>query len=383
MTRTPALLVLDDGTCFEGYARGAKTEAMGEVVFTTSMAGYQETLSDPSYYGQIVTFTTAHIGNYGASPLDAQSAALPAAGAVCHDLFLPEEGPFPHWRAAQSLDQNLAAAGVTVISGVDTRALTLHLRDHGARSGIISALDLDRQSLSRRARELPPMQGRDLTGFVGCGAPYRYEKGPALEAARAPLRVAVYDFGVKRSILKHLAAAGVDPTVWPSRTPAATVLASRPDGVLLSNGPGDPGACGYAVATAAALLGRAPLFGICLGQQILAQALGAKTYKLKFGHHGANHPVKDMDSGRVLVTSQNHGFCVDPDSLPSNARVTHWNLNDDTLEGFACPDKSAFAVQFHPEAAPGTNDALPLFARFRKLIEECKAGALPLHPARG
>ena len=368
MNRTPALLVLDDGACFEGCACGARGEASGEVVFTTSMTGYQETLSDPSYCGQIVTFTTAHIGNYGVTPLDRQGDRLFAGGAVCRDLFMSAAGSFPHWRAEESLDRSLAAAGLTVISGVDTRALTLHLRDNGARNGIISALDLDRESLTRRARELPPMHGRDLTGLVTCAEPYLYEDGPIPDADRPVFRAAVYDFGVKRAILNSLRAVGIEPAVWPAATPAETVLASEPDGVVLSNGPGDPGACGYAIAAVKALLGRVPLFGICLGQQILGLALGATTYKLKFGHHGANQPVKELESGRVLVTSQNHGFCVDPDSLPRRARITHWNLNDDTLEGFACDDLAAFAVQFHPEAAPGPNDAAPLFSRFRELM---------------
>ena len=368
MTLTPALLVLDDGACFEGRAYGARGEACGEVVFATSMTGYQETLSDPSYCGQIVTFTTAHIGNYGVTPLDRQSDRLFASGAVCHDLFTPSAGSFPHWRAEDSLDRSLAAAGLTVISGVDTRALTLHLRDNGARNGIISALSLDRESLARRARELPPMPGRDLTGLVTCAESYLYADGPIPDADKTIFRVAVYDFGVKRSILNVLRLMGMEAVVWPATTPAETVLASKPDGVLLSNGPGDPGACGYALTTAKALLGRTPLFGICLGQQILGLALGASAYKLKFGHHGANQPVKDLDSGRVLVTSQNHGFCVDPDSLPQSARITHWNLNDDTLEGFACDDLAAFGLQFHPEAGPGPNDAVPLFLRFRDLM---------------
>ena len=366
MTRTPALLVLDDGACFEGYACGAAGEASGEVVFTTSMTGYQETLSDPSYCGQIVTFTTAHIGNYGVTPLDRQSDRLFAGGAVCRDLFAPDAGAFPHWRAEESLDRSLAAAGLTLISGVDTRALTLHLRDNGARNGIISALDRDRESLARRARELPSMQGRDLTGLVTRAEARLYQDGP--DADTPLFRVAVYDFGVKRSILDNLRAVGIAPMVWPAATPAETVLDTKPDGILLSNGPGDPGACGYAIAAAKTLLGRAPLFGICLGEQILGLALGASSYKLKFGHHGANQPVKDLDSGRVLVTSQNHGFCIDPDSLPQSARITHWNLNDDTLEGFACDELAAFAVQFHPEAAPGPRDAVPLFARFRELM---------------
>jgi len=368
MTQTPALLVLDDGASFSGFAHGARGEASGEVVFTTSMTGYQETLSDPAYCGQIVTFTTAHIGNYGVTPLDRQGNRLFACGAVFHDLFSPATGLIPHWRAEESLERSLAVAGLTVISGVDTRALTLHLRDNGVRNGIISALDLDRESLARRARELPSMHGRDLTGLVSCAEPYLYEDGPNPDTGKAVYRVAVYDFGVKRSILNSLRAAGIAPTVWPAATPVETVLASNPDGVFLSSGPGDPGACGYAIATVKALLGRLPLFGICLGQQLLGLALGASTYKLKFGHHGANQPVKDLDRGRVLITSQNHCFCVDPDSLPQSARITHWNLNDDTLEGFACDELAAFGVQFHPEGGPGPNDAKHLFVRFRKLM---------------
>lgn len=370
--------MLDDGTCFEGQAHGARREAMGEVVFATPMAGYQETLSDPSYHGQIVTFTAAHIGNYGASSLDdqtpsPQSPGLCANGAVFHELFQPAPGPFPHWRAEEPLDELLAKKGSTALSGVDTRALTLHLREHGARNGIISALDMDRASLLRRAQALPPMQGLDLAQRVSCKAPYMYTDNDAVENTTASFEVAVYDFGVKRSILKQLRAVGINPRVWPAATPAETVLATKPHGIFLSNGPGDPGACGYAAAAVKKLMGRVPVFGICLGHQILAQALGARTYKLKFGHHGVNHPVKDMDSGRVCITSQNHGFCVDPDSLPSNARVSHWNLNDGTVEGISCDQLMAFCVQFHPEAAPGPNDATALFTRFRHLMESAPA----------
>jgi len=371
MTEHHAVLMLDDGTNFSGFACGARGEALGEVVFVTGMSGYQETLTDPSYYGQIVSFTSAHIGNYGAAGQDDEAIAVRAGGAVFHDLFMPGHGGggvnvsafFPHWRAEESLDARLVRDGVTGIYGVDTRALTLHLRNHGARNGIISALDLDASSLLRRAKALPSMRGRDLAKEVTCSAPYavRGQGG-------GTFRVAVYDFGVKRSILSGLIAAGLDLQVWPASTPAEDVLASNPDGVFLSNGPGDPESCAYAIHAVKQLLGKVPLFGICLGHQILALALGGKTYKLPFGHHGVNHPVKDLVSGRVWITSQNHGFCVDPESLPASVKPSHWNLNDNTFEGMVCEHIPAFSVQFHPEAGPGPHDAGCLFIRFRDMI---------------
>ena len=376
-----AMLMLDDGACFTGEACGALGEATGEVVFTTAMSGYQETLTDPSYYGQIVVFTSAHIGNYGATPLDEESGRVWAGGAVFHDLCQSDRaGSFSHWRATESLDERLVRAGITAVRGLDTRALTLHLREHGARNGIISALDADKPSLLRRARELPPMQGLDLAGRVSCKKPYAVPpderargEGPA--ALLAPLRVAVIDCGVKRSILTCLLRRGMLPEVWPADASARDILASKPDGVLLSNGPGDPEPCGYAIATVRALLGRVPLFGICLGHQILGLALGARTYKLPFGHHGVNHPVKDMLTGRVSITSQNHGFCVDPQTLPRGVSPSHWNLNDNTLEGLVCENVPAFSVQFHPEAAPGPLDAAGLFDRFREMMD--LAGSAP------
>jgi carbamoyl-phosphate synthase small subunit len=382
MRNKQALLMLDDGTCFTGEACGMCGEAAGEVVFTTAMAGYQETLTDPSYYGQIVVFTAAHIGNYGVTPLDDESDRIWANGAVFHDFCTPRIGGdaagsrlFPHWRAEESLDERLIRAGVTSIRGIDTRALTLHLREHGARNGIISALDADKASLLRRARALPPMQGLDLTGQVSCKQPYVFSGEDSPADGASSLRVAVVDYGLKRSILRHLSLRGMQPHVWPSTATAEDILASQPDGVLLSNGPGDPEPCAHAVATVRKLLGRVPVFGICLGHQLLGLALGAKTYKLPFGHHGVNHPVKDLLTGRVCITSQNHGFCVDPQTLPATVRASHWNLNDDTLEGLNCAHVPAFSVQFHPEAAPGPGDAVDLFARFRDLMEGGKAAS--------
>ncbi|MDR2825195.1 MAG: glutamine-hydrolyzing carbamoyl-phosphate synthase small subunit [Deltaproteobacteria bacterium] len=379
----PALLMLDDGACFEGNAVGDCTETSGEVVFTTGMCGYQETLTDPSYYGQIVVFTAAHIGNYGATPKDdeapaPQSQKFGAAGVVFHDLFtLAENSAFPHWRAGSSLNAELAKSGLTGICNIDTRALTLHLRTHGSRNGIISALDLDRASLLRRAKALPSMAGLDLAQKVSCPQMYAFTPkagdtlpGGAKKPGQKTLNVAVLDYGAKRSIMLHLLHNDLQPTVWPAKTSAEDILATHPDGVMLTNGPGDPAPCTYAIATVQKLIGKVPLFGICLGHQLLGLATGGKTIKLHFGHHGMNHPVKDSDSGRVLITSQNHGFCVDPATLPPNVRTTHWNLNDNTLEGIALTDAPAFSVQFHPEATPGTWDACGLFEKFRKLIED-------------
>lgn len=385
MTAKPALLMLDDGTCFEGEACGACREAVGEVIFTTGMCGYQETLTDPSYYGQIVVFTAAHIGNYGATPLDDEAPRPRAGGAVFHDLFTAaDEGRFPHWRASESFNARMAKDGITGIRGIDTRALTLHLRKHGSRNGIISAIDLDRASLLRRAQELPSMAGQDLARKATCQESYVFTPTTPLPLVEGPgarrvedmaasgkvFNVAVLDYGIKRSILLHLKSCGLNPTVWPAKSTAEEILASKPDGVMLSNGPGDPDPCDYAIRAVRELLGQVPLFGICLGHQLLGLAVGGKTYKMPFGHHGINHPVKDVNTGRVSITSQNHGFSVDPDSLPENMRPTHWNLNDQTLEGMASTSVPAFSVQYHPEAAPGTWDAYDLFDRFRAMIAD-------------
>jgi carbamoyl-phosphate synthase small subunit len=360
--------MLDDGTCFAGQARGACQEAAGEVIFTTSMAGYQETLTDPSYYGQILVFTAAHVGNYGVSPHDDQSFRPQAAGAVFHELQVTPPGEFPHWRAEGALDESMAAAGLTAISGIDTRALTMHIRDRGARNGIISAIDLDKNSLLRKARALPSMQGLDLTGYVSCSSQYNPAMPAEAGLTQPLLDIAVLDLGLKRSILNCFMAQGLKPRVWPARTEAETLLASQPAGIFLSNGPGDPGACSYIIKTAQKLLGRLPMLGICLGHQILALAMGGRTYKLPFGHHGVNHPVKNFLSQRVLITSQNHGFCVDPDSLSAKVNITHVNLNDQTLEGLECLEQKVVSLQFHPEASPGPYDARDTFIRFRNLV---------------
>jgi carbamoyl-phosphate synthase small subunit len=402
--------MLDDGTCFEGLAVGACAEACGEFVFATAMCGYQEILSDPAHYGQIPVFTAAHIGNYGATPQDDEATSLyaapaftpdatapelrhfGAAGAVFHDLFTEADAlPFPHWRAKSSLNAELAERGITGISGVDTRALTLHLRTQGARNGIISALDLDRDSLLRRAKALPSMQGRDLAGMVGCQISYAftprggdllplsYSPGSANPAGtiaggppQKPLNIALLDCGVKRSTLLHLTRNNLRPMLWPAKTPAAEILAAGADGFIIAGGPGDPAACGYAAETLRELLGRLPFFGLGLGHQLLGLALGAKTYKLPCGHHGPNHPVREVATGKVSITSQNHGFCLQADNLPARLRPTHWNLNDGTLEGMAVTDVPAFSVQYNPESAPGERDAFGLFASFRKLIDEFK-----------
>ncbi len=378
MLQKPALLMLDDGTCFEGIACGTAQEATGEVVFTTGLCGYQETLTDPSFYGQIVAFTAAHMGDYGTNIYDDEAPGIYAGGAVFHDLFTQAEDiPFPHWRANGSLDKKLRDCGVTGIHGIDTRALTLHLRQHGTRNGIISALDLDKASLLRRAQALPSMQGQDLASKATRGQRYQFTP-PAeinwpvlvepLAQPEKTLNVAVIDFGVKRSILMHLYANGMQPTVWPATVTAQEILASRADGVMLSNGPGDPGACGYAIETIKQLFGRLPIFGICLGHQLMGLAHGGRTFKMPFGHHGMNHPVQDVKTGKVSITSQNHGFNVDPESLPSDVIATHWNLNDGTLEGMESTSVPAFSVQYHPETAPGTWDSHDLFPQFRRLI---------------
>jgi carbamoyl-phosphate synthase small subunit len=375
--RTPAVLALADGTVFRGRAFGAIGETAGELVFNTSMMGYQEILTDPSYEGQLVAMTYPEIGNVGVNRHDVESRRPFVRGFIVRE-YRHEPS---NWRAEQPLGDYLAAHGIPGIEGIDTRALVRHLRDHGTQEAVLSSTDLDGERLVRRATEVPSMVGQDLARVVTCREPYEWTEGPwrpdgaraldqiAAERGREPLRVVAYDFGIKQNILRKLVEVGCAVRVVPASTPARETLALRPDGVFLSNGPGDPDAVTGARETVAELLGNVPVFGICLGHQILGLALGGRTYKLKFGHHGGNQPVQDLDTGKVEITSQNHGFAVDPDSLGDRARVTHLNLNDRTVEGLAVSGQPTFSVQYHPEASPGPHDAAYLFRRFVDLME--------------
>ena len=370
-----AILALADGTTFEGLAFGARGEASGEVVFNTSMTGYQEILTDPSYVGQMICMTYPEQGNYGVVGADDESARPHATGFIVrHHAEEPS-----NFRAERSLDAYLESHGVPGIWGIDTRRLTRHIRAAGAQMGVIST-EGSAHALVERARALPGMEGQDLATRISTKAPYPWvEQGADLwtDGERKALdhprfHVVAYDWGLKRAMLRLMAEAGARVTVVPSRTTAAETLALKPDGVFLTNGPGDPAAVAGARETVAALLGKVPVFGICLGHQILALALGARTYKLKFGHRGANQPVKELSTGKVDITAQNHGFAVDDASLGKRARVTHVNLNDGTVEGLELLDVPAFSVQYHPEASPGPHDARPLFARFVRLMEQAR-----------
>ncbi len=403
-----ALLALADGTVFEGAAFGAEGETVGEVVFNTCMSGYQEILTDPSYKGQIVTMTYPLIGNYGVNPEDVEARRPFAEG------FIVKEGsPLPsNWRAAKSLEEYLREHGIVGAQGIDTRALTRHIRDHGAQEGVISTTDLDPESLVAKAKASPGLIGRDLVKEVCCTEPYSWtqgvwewprgypdsaehraqgteKNGRTLSGVVSPRRpetgarrytVVAYDCGIKWNILRHLVSAGCDVTVVPAWTTAGEVLARDPDGIFLSNGPGDPEGMPYLAAAVRQLIGKRPIFGICLGHQILGLALGGRTYKLKFGHHGGNQPVKDLTTGKVEITAQNHGFAVDMDSFrtdpkgeilgdPDDIVLTHVNLNDRTCEGLLHRRFPLFSVQYHPEASPGPHDATYLFRRFVDLME--------------
>ncbi len=361
--KTTALLVLEDGAVLPGQACGAEGETVGELVFNTSMTGYQEVLTDASYKGQIVAMTYPQIGNYGITAEDNESRQPFLSGFVVRELCRKPS----NWQSVEPLDFFLRKHGIVAIEGVDTRALTLRLRDKGALRGVISTTDLDAKRLLKKARSAPTMAGRDLASQVTCSEKYRWTEGYA--PVDKPLHVVVYDFGVKLNILRCLARLGCQVTVVPASTPADEALALKPDGFLLSNGPGDPEPVTYAVDAIKRLLdSRKPVFGICLGHQLLGLALGGRTFKLKFGHHGANHPVLDVETRKVEITTQNHGFCVDIDSLPREVRTTHVNLNDRTSEGLAHAQLPVFSVQYHPEAAAGPHDSRYLFGRFKELM---------------
>jgi carbamoyl-phosphate synthase small subunit len=374
-----AILALEDGTWFQGVSAGAPGHTEGEVVFNTSMSGYQEVLTDPSYAGQIVTMTAPQIGNYGVADTDRESERPQVAGFVMRD-------PSPvssNWRAEGTLRDYLTRHNIVAIGDIDTRALTKKLRSAGVMRGMIATGTVDPAELIEKTRQIAHMEGSDLVKDVTCKEAYDFETSLAdavteasygvapLRRAKRPLRVAAYDYGIKLNILRRLAAHGCQVRVFPASTPAAEVLAWKPDGIFLSNGPGDPAAVSYAIDNIKQIAQTdVPTFGICLGHQLMGLALGAKTYKLKFGHRGGNHPVKQLDSGAVEITSQNHGFAVDPNSLPSNVRVTHLNLYDGTVEGLRHTDKAIFSVQYHPEASPGPHDADYLFDEFIQEMEK-------------
>ena len=373
MPRVPAILVLRDGTVFRGTSIGAAGLAVGEVVFNTSMTGYQEILTDPSYCRQIVTLTYPHIGNTGANTEDVEAGRVYAAGLVIRDLPLLSS----NWRKRWSLSDYLREQSVPGIAGIDTRKLTRILRDKGAQDGCLMAGRVDEAEALAQARGFPGLVGLDLAKEVTCDKRYEWTEGQwSLGQGYAPqsgarYHVVAYDFGIKRNILRKLAGHGCRVTVVPAQTTAEDVVAMKPDGVFLSNGPGDPEPCDYAVRAIQKLLDTGvPTFGICLGHQLLGLASGAKTIKMKFGHHGANHPVQELETGHVSITSQNHGFAVDAASLPANARVTHVSLFDGSLQGFARTDRPAFCVQGHPEASPGPHDVDYLFGKFTKLMED-------------
>ena len=372
----PALLALADGSIFEGVSIGADGATVGEVVFNTAMTGYQEILTDPSYREQIVTLTYPHVGNVGTNAEDAESDRVQLAGLVLREV------PRPHanFRSTQDFREYLRSNRVVAIAGIDTRRLTRVLRDKGAQNGCLMAGEVSAEAALRKAREFPGLKGMDLAKVVSCKTPYAWERGSwtlatnrEVERSGGKRHVVAYDFGVKFNILRMLADRGCRVTVVPAQTPAADVFKLNPDGVMLTNGPGDPEPCDYAIRAARDFMARKlPLFGICLGHQILGLAVGARTLKMKFGHHGANHPVQDLESGRVLITSQNHGFAVDEATLPKNAQVTHRSLFDGSNQGLRVLDAPAFSFQGHPEASPGPHDVAYLFDRFVAMLDAAR-----------
>ncbi len=372
MTHLPAVLALADGSIFRGQSIGALSNTTGEVVFNTALTGYQEILTDPSYARQIVTLTYPHIGNTGANAEDMESSQIHAAGLVIRDLPLLRS----NWRAVESLSEFLERGKVAAIAGIDTRRLTRLLREKGAQSGCIMTGEVDEQAAIALARRFPGLLGLDLAKVVSTKKPFQWNEGSVWQdsgrqsiRAHQRLHVVAYDFGVKRNILRLMADFGCRMTVVPAQTPAKEVLELQPDGIFLSNGPGDPEPCDYAIEAAREFLETGiPVFGICLGHQILGLAAGGRTIKMKFGHHGANHPVQDLDTGRVMITSQNHGFAVDETTLPANVRATHRSLFDGTLQGLEFTDRPVFSFQGHPEASPGPHDVKPLFEKFNHLM---------------
>ena len=377
MSHIQAILALEDGSTFSGHGFGAPGFSVGEVVFNTAMTGYQEILTDPSYAGQLVTLTASHVGNTGVNPVDVESRQVHASGLIIRHYPRRRSS----WRATGSLGEWLAEQGRVAIAGIDTRALTALLREKGAQNGCLMAGEgLDPEDAIRRARECEPMSGRDLASTVTTGSVHEWNEGGFdLSTGQFALgdgrhHVVCYDYGVKTNILRLLVDAGCRVTVVPARTPLGEVLALKPDGVMLSNGPGDPEPCDYAIEAIGGLLDKnVPTFGICLGHQLLGLAAGARTMKMKFGHHGANHPVKDLGSGQVMITSQNHGFAVDEESLPNHVVPTHRSLFDGSLQGIRIEGKPAMGFQGPPEASPGPHDLRPLFARFVEMMLESRA----------
>lgn len=376
-----AVLALEDGRIFRGKAFGAIVERVGEVVFNTSLSGYQEIFTDPSYAGQIVVLTNPHIGNYGTSPSDAESARPYIEGLVTRE-FSPISS---NWRSTEVADEYLERSGVPVIAEIDTRAVVRHLRANGVMRGVISTAVDDIDALVAKARAHKKMDGTDLASVVSTKTTYTWDSSEAknqtgdkflpsddASATAKTMHVVAYDYGIKENILRMLSRENCRVTVVPAKTPASEVLAMNPDGVFFSNGPGDPEPLDYAIKNVQEIQGKAPMFGICLGHQIFGLALGGKTYKLKFGHHGGNHPIKNLETGKVEITAQNHNFNVDPDSLPDDVVRTHTNLNDDTLAGLRHKTDPMFSVQYHPEASPGPHDSHYLFKDFRKMMEEWK-----------